>query len=152
MSVEENKAIARRFINELWNERKYEVADDIFSEDFVTETISNNPVPWEGKGPESMKHHIQHWLMSVPDMQFHVDNLIADEKQVVIHWNATGTSEKPFMGIAATGKPIKLLGVTISRIERGKIAFNQTIIDTLGFLQQLEVLPDSKAIVEGAGG
>ena len=150
MNVEENKAIARRFINELWNQRKYEVADEIFSEEFVTETISHHPVPWEGKGPESMKHHIQHWLVSVPDLQFHINNLIADENQIVIHWNATGTSEQPFMGIPATGKPIKLLGVTISLVENGKIALNQTILDTLGFLQQLEVLPDSKAIIERA--
>ncbi len=85
MSVEENKAIARRFINELWNQRKYEVADEIFTEEFVTETISNNPVPWEGKGPESMKHHIQHWLTSVPDLMFHLDNLIADQNQFVCY-------------------------------------------------------------------
>ncbi len=73
-----------------------------------------------------------------------------DQNQVVIHWHAIGTSEKPFMGIPATGKPINLLGVTISRIENGKIALNHTILDTLGFLQQLEILPDSQAIIEGA--
>lgn len=152
MSKEKNIAIAHRFMDEIWNQQKFEVADEIFSEDFITETISNNPVPWEGKGPESMKHHIEHWLVSVPDMRFHVDNLIADENHVVIHWNATGINEKPFMGIPATGKPIKLLGVTISRVENGKITLNQTMLDTLGFLQQLEVLPDNQTMVSQAQG
>ena len=50
-----NIAIARRFLDELWNERKFEVADEIFSEDFVTYSISNDPPVWEGKGPDSMR-------------------------------------------------------------------------------------------------
>jgi steroid delta-isomerase-like uncharacterized protein len=145
-----NIAIARRFLDELWNERKFEVADEIFSEDFVTHSISNEPPIWEGKGPNSMKKHIEHWLLSVPDMRFIAHHLIADDQQVVIHWMATGTHKGDWMGIPATGKTLQLLGVTISRVEDGKITQNMTIVDSLGLLQQLEVLPDSATILSQA--
>lgn len=147
MSSQENIAIARRFMEELWNQRRFEVADEIFAADFVTHTISHEPVPWQGKGPESMKHHIEHWLASVPDMRFSPHNIIADNRHAVIHWSATGTNENPFMGIPATGKPLTLKGVTICHFHSGKISQNQTIVDSLGLLQQLEVLPDSAAIL-----
>ena len=147
MSTQENIILARRFIDELWNQRKYEVADKIFSDDFVTNVISNSPVFWQGKGAESMRSHIQHWLISVPDMQFHIQNLIADENHVVINWIAIGTNENSYMGIPATGKLIKLMGVTISHVKNHKIFLNETILDTLGFLQQLDVLPDHAKII-----
>ena len=147
MSSQANIELARRFIDELWNQRKYEVADEIFAKDFVTNSISNEPTAWEGKGPESMKNHIKHWLVAVPDMQFTAHQVIADEEHFVIHWSAVGTNLSPFMGIPATGKPVNLLGMTISQIKDGKITLNQTIVDSLGFLQQLEVLPDNATIL-----
>lgn len=150
MSSQANIELARRFIDELWNQRKYEVADEIFAEDFVTHSISNEPAAWEGKGPESMKNHIKHWLVAVPDMQFTAHHVIADEGHFVIHWSAAGTNLSPFMGIPATGKPVNLLGMTISHVKDGKIALNQTIVDSLGFLQQLEALPDNATILSQA--
>ena len=87
----------------------------------MTNVISNNPVKWESKGAESMKNYIKHWLISVPDIQFHSHSLIADENHVVINWIATGTNKNSYMGIPATEKPIKLLGVTISHVKNGNI-------------------------------
>jgi steroid delta-isomerase-like uncharacterized protein len=148
MSIEQNLAIAHRFIDELWNDRQLDIADELFTDSFVTHTISHQPVLWEGQGPESMKHHIQnHWLTPVPDIHFTAHDIVADANQVAMHWSASGTQQGALFGIPPTGKVFRMLGMTISKIENGKITQNLTLLDTLGLLQQLHVLPDTGTIL-----
>jgi steroid delta-isomerase-like uncharacterized protein len=143
MARDRNIAIARRFIEELWNERQFHVADEIVADDFVAETLCYEPTPWEGRGPESIKRHIKNdWLAHVPDLHFLVRDVIADDRAVMVQWLAQGTHTGKLMGMTGKNTKLEVYGTTICHIEREKIVSNTIIMDTLGLLQQLGAVPN----------
>jgi len=72
--MEPTKDIIKRFVEDLWNARRLDVADQIFSEDCVTHQFrSGVSVEPAHRGPYEMKDHISGWLMSFPDLQFNIE-------------------------------------------------------------------------------
>lgn len=138
----ENKIemIKENFSQALWNERKFEIAHEIFTEDFITESISNEPVDWigmHGKGPESMIHHIKWWLEILPDAQLNIIEAVEGENMIMETWELTGTMQGELAGIAPTGKPVKIMGATVAYFEGDKIRLHKTILDRYGLMQQI---------------
>lgn len=66
---------------------------------------------------------------------------MADEDNVAISYTVTGTHNGDFLGIPATGRPIKARGVQVARFENGKIVERWGSSDQLGILQQIGVDP-----------
>jgi steroid delta-isomerase-like uncharacterized protein len=139
--------IVETFMEKVWNQRQLERVNDLFPEDFVAKPIAYQPM-WVGTGPESMKHHIQEWLEGVPDLQMKTIVMIAEGDRVVVQWQMTGTHNGVLYGVPATGRSITALGVTIYKIQNGKIQDLQTAFDGLGLMQQLGVLPDAGTIIQ----
>jgi steroid delta-isomerase-like uncharacterized protein len=149
MSVEEeNKAIARRYFNEILNQGKLEVVDELMSPDFVF-TVSSYPEPLHG--PELYKQELVAMMRSaLPDWYFAVQDLVAQGDTVVGHWISTGThTGTPLYAIGgsipADGRKIKIEGMTWLRIVNGKIVESSATEDALGFLTQLGALPSQEA-------
>jgi steroid delta-isomerase-like uncharacterized protein len=138
--------IVETFIEKLWNQRQFTLADDLFPADFVAEPIAYQSI-WEGTGSDSMKHHIQEWLVGVPDLQMVVIDSIIREHQVWLRWQMTGTHSGVLYGVPATGKPIVALGITVLAIKDNQIRKLETLFDGLGLMQQLEVLPDAGTLI-----
>jgi predicted ester cyclase len=82
--MESGKYIVKRFVEELWNARRSEVADQIFSEDCVTHQlrsgVSEEPAR---RGPQAMKEHISGWVTSFSDLRFRIEQMIAEQDRVV---------------------------------------------------------------------
>jgi hypothetical protein len=138
-----------KFFFELWNERNFASADDIFTNDFITESIALESSNWasiHGKGPESMKHHIQWWLDIIPDAKMKVLDIVASMDKVISNWELKGTMKKPVFGVKPTNREIIILGCTVSIFEGDKIRLNKTLFDRLGFLQQMNRLPGSNEL------
>jgi steroid delta-isomerase-like uncharacterized protein len=147
------KHIVQRFVEELWNARRLEVADQIFSENCVTHQLRSGvldePAP---RGPQAMKEHVSGWLMSLPDLRFHIEQMIAEGDRVVSRLAMEGTHQGTWMGIQPTGKRVQIRMITIHRIANGKIAEDWVLVESLGFFQQLGMLPDTADLIRNFAG
>ncbi len=95
----------------------------------------------DSQGIEAFKGVILGFRSAFPDIQLTVHHEIAEDDLVVHHWTMTGTHEGAFQGIAPTNKSLTWTGITIVRIEDGKIVERWANVDVLGILAQLGVVP-----------
>lgn len=136
---EQNKALARRDLEEVWNQRKLEVIDELVA----TNSVVHDPAVPGGKvtGAQGYKQFVEIYLAAFPDVQFTINDQIADGDKVATRWTGTGTHKGALMGIAPTGKRATVTGITINRYQGGKSVEAWTNYDTLGMFQQLGVVP-----------
>ena len=135
--LEENKALVRRVIEEVWNQGKLDVAEEIFATDY----IFHAPLPGEVRGPEGPKQRVSMYRTAIPNLQLTIEDQIAEGDKVVTRWTSTGTHKGELMGIPPTDVEVTVTGIVISRIAGGKIVEDWWNWDTLGMLQQLGAVP-----------
>jgi steroid delta-isomerase-like uncharacterized protein len=132
---EENKAIVRREIEEVFSAQgNLDVADEIFAPEYVG-------YPEDVRGPEGAKETAKMYRNAFPDVQLSIEDQVAEGDKVVTRWIGSGTHQGEMMGIAPTGNQVRVDGMTISRIEDGKIVEEWEIYDALGMMQQLGAIP-----------
>ena len=140
MSTEENKALVRRYYEECnaikGNPAKVRaMVDEFFTPDFV----GHSPIE-----DMNFEHHKQYRAVqytALPDLNWIVDDMIAEGDKVVTRAAARGTHKGEYRGIAATGRQVMVPGVDIYRIAGGKFGELWACLDTLGLMQQLGVIP-----------
>jgi predicted ester cyclase len=94
-----------------------------------------------GNGPEGVKHTVTLYRNTFPDLQFTIDHMIDADEFVTTRFTSRGTHKGALLGIAPTNKTIKVEGIAINRISRGRIAEGWVVWDALGMMQQLGVVP-----------
>ena len=136
---EENKALARRLIEKVYNDGNLEVIDENVAEDYV----HHDPTmpEQEGHGPEHLKEFTRMYRSAFPDLHVQIEDQVAEEDRVVVRWVASGTHEGDLMGVDPTGNPVTMAGMTIYRMDEGKIAETWDNYDAMGMMQQLGVIP-----------
>jgi steroid delta-isomerase-like uncharacterized protein len=139
---EANKSLCRRFVEEVWNNRNMSVIDEIFAANYTEHDPSG---PDFGRGPESVRKMLNHYLTAFPDTRFTIDDLIAEGDRCVLRWTARGTHRGELRGIAPTGKQVTVTGTTVSRITNGKFVESYANWDALGMMQQLGVVQKQAA-------
>jgi steroid delta-isomerase-like uncharacterized protein len=137
MSTNQNQILVRRFFDEMCNQRKLNIADELFSADH----IYNDPEAPTGPGPEGVKQVISTYQNAIPDAHWHVIETFTADNVVITRWKGSGTHKNELMGIPPTGKFVEVQGVWIHRIKDNKIVESDNVWDTLGMLQQLGVVP-----------
>lgn len=152
MLADENKAIVRRFYEELWNERRVEIAEEIIAADCVTHQLRGGVDDDGGmpRTPEMIREHVAAWLAGFPDLQFTVEGLIAEGDRVVSYSRMRGTHTGVWLGIAPTGREVSLPMIVIQRIAHGKIAEDWVLVESLGFYQQLGLVAATEEIMSRA--
>jgi len=136
---EENKALARRVSEELYNSRgNPDATDEIYAPDFVAHDPNS---PEEIRGPEGVKQLASAFRSAFPDMQSTVEDQIAEGDKVVTRYTFSGTHQGELMGIPPTGNRVQMTGIYMSRISGGKIVEEWYNYDVLGLMQQLGVIP-----------
>ena len=133
----ENEDLARRFFEEFCDGRRLEIADEILASDHVYHDPQSPPSP---PGRDGMKQVVGLYQDAV-EGHWEVHEIVAAGDRVMVRWTGHGTHSGEIMGLAPTGRSIKVDALTLLRIEDGKIAENWTLWDTLGMLQQLGVAP-----------
>ena len=131
---EENKTIARKLIEECWNKGRVNVVDEVMSSlcrhhDAVFPTLE--------EGSENFKRHIKACRKGFPDLNFTLEDEIAERDEVVVHWRARGTHRDTFIGMPATNKKGDVSGTTILRVEKSKIVESWSDWNLLTLLEQL---------------
>jgi steroid delta-isomerase-like uncharacterized protein len=132
-----NKRVIRDFLEEVISQGRLESADTLVKSDF----IELDPLPGQQPGREGLKNVIGQIRSAFPDTRWVVDEMVAEGDKVVTRFHWTGTHLGPFLGIAATGKPVKVIGVVIDRLEEGKMADSRILMNELSLMQQLGVIP-----------
>ncbi len=137
MSAEENKALVRRDLEEVWSQGKLDVIDEIFAADYV----GHMPGSPDIHGPEEDKQYVTIYRIAFPDMQLTIEEMIAEGDKVAVRWTFTGTHKGELMGIPPTGVQVAMTGISIGRFAGGKFVEGWDYADALGMFQQLGAVP-----------
>jgi steroid delta-isomerase-like uncharacterized protein len=135
-STEENKALADRFAK-AWVKGDLAAMDELLAADFVNHAA----VPGVTPDREGYKQFVTMHHTGFPDFDVNVEDVVAEGDKVARRVSWTGTHKGSYMGIAPTGKQVKVTVITIERIEGGKIAEQWGEADMLGLMGQLGVMP-----------
>jgi predicted ester cyclase len=140
MSVEQNRQLTERIIDELFNRGHTATAADFIHSEFVD--YSPPPIPdFPTVGVESVLAAVAMFRGAFPDVHFTTDELIAEGDSVVQRYTMRGTSEGPLMGLPPTGKLVTMTGINILRFRDGKCIEHRNEVDGLGLMQQLGATP-----------
>ncbi len=144
MSAEQNKALARRFFDEVCNGRKLDVAAEILTANHVYHgplSVGPNRV-----GPEAMAQEVAIYQHAFADARWVVEEVFAaGDDRVVVRWRGQGTHTGELQGIPPTGRTVDVQSIWVCRVEGGKIAESWEVWDALRLLQQLGVVPAPEA-------
>jgi steroid delta-isomerase-like uncharacterized protein len=135
MSKETNIAAQKKF-GEAVNSSNYELFKDLVAED----AVDHDPAPGQVPGPDGYADFFGMMRSAFPDMELTVEQLSADEDTVSFAYRVTGTHGGDFMGNPATGKPINIRGMQISKFKVGKMVERWGSSDELGILKQIGVI------------
>jgi steroid delta-isomerase-like uncharacterized protein len=135
---EDNKAVVRRFIEEVWNNGNLDAIDELISEDHVDHDPAQADSPG---GREGVRAFVQMYRTAYPDTHIELGEMVAEGDLVAGSWTATGTHQGELMGIAPTGRSITVSGMGRDRIRDGRIVESWANYDALGMLAQLGAIP-----------
>jgi C-1 hydroxylase len=133
MSLEENKAIVRKMIEE-YNRQNFDAFDDLVASDYIGRFTGP---PHQLQGLESLKQMFKMGRVGCPDWHEAIEDIIAEGDKVWVRTTYTGTNTGEFWGLAPTGKKITTEAVDIYRIANGKIVEGWNISDRSLLLNQL---------------
>ena len=135
MSAEENKAIARTYMDQVWNDGKLDRFEEFVSSDIVPHSSP------EVTNAESMKNGLAMIRNAFPNLRVTLDDELAIDGKVVHRWTMSGTHLGDLQGIPATGKDAVWTGISILRLSGGKIVEYWAQSDSMSMMQQLGVSP-----------
>ena len=131
-----DQGVVRRFYEEMCNGRRNDLAPELLA----TDHKMHDPQVPAGSGPQGMAEVVRTYQDGV-EGHWGIEELFSAGDRVVVRWTGTGRHTGEVNGIPPTGKEIRVDAITIHRMAEGKIAETWEVWDTLGFLQQIGVVP-----------
>jgi steroid delta-isomerase-like uncharacterized protein len=129
-----NKEVVLRWAEEVLNEGKVEVVDELMADDFTWRMpFSREPL----RGPQAMKEIVTAFLVAFPDFAVEVKNVIGEGDRVALEYIASGTNEGEFMGEPATGNSAAWRVLHVFTLREGSIVEDVTVLDRLTLFEQL---------------
>jgi steroid delta-isomerase-like uncharacterized protein len=133
VSTEGNRAIFRRYIEEVWNRTNLELADEIFDR-YVSHQPDGSTLE---RGPKDVKRFVGEFRAAFPDLRLSIEDQIAEGDKVVTRVTVRGIHQGEFRGMAPTGKEIEVKGITIFRFsEEGKVVESWDSYDQFSLMRQ----------------
>jgi predicted ester cyclase len=133
MTVEENKLLVRRYVEEVWNGHDASLAGEFFAPDYERH-LSPNDEPLDAEG---QRRRIEGFLAAFPDIRFEVEDVFGEGDLVTFRAKIHATHEGEFAGVSATGKRVRVSLIDVVRVEGGKFVEHWGGPDTHGLLGQL---------------
>ena len=113
----ENVAVVRRFFHEVWNDRRQETIDELLDDESVCQSDIG-----ELRGPAGFRAaQYEPMLAAFPDARVNIDGIMALGDEVAVRWSAEGTHAGEAMGMAPTGRPVRLEGMSWIKVRDGKL-------------------------------
>lgn len=129
--------VVRRFAQNVLNAHDPAAADALVAQDF----LEHDPLPGQAGGRAGLQQWLSSWFAAFPDLAWTNEQHISDGEHAVTRFFWTGTHQQEFMGIPATGRQVNVHGVVIDRVVAGQMTESRILMDSLGMLQQLGVVP-----------
>ncbi len=127
-------------LTEFWNSGSLELLPQLFSED-VERSDPDHPQPIRGR--QEIANYMAEVRTGFPDFKIELKQQVGEGDQVAVEWRCTGTHNGVFQGIPATGRRANVAGVSLYRIQGGKIVEERAYFDRLALLQQLGVIAEA---------
>jgi steroid delta-isomerase-like uncharacterized protein len=131
---QDNKAIAKRFIEEMVNQGNLDLADELYTDEF---SFHHPFAPEPAKGPDGMKQMVGAFRTAFSDLHLEIDDLVAEGDKVALRLTTSGTNDGELMGALATGKRATWSLVHWMTIRDGKIVEDRAVADRMGLMEQL---------------
>jgi steroid delta-isomerase-like uncharacterized protein len=138
-TLEENKAIVRRYLDEFWNGNA-SVADEVIAQDY---SAHDPGTPGRQGGVAGEKQTMSMYFAVFPDFRLQIEDMVAEGDRVAARWTVRGTQRGALQGLPPSGKTATISGISVYRLRDGRIAEHWLNWDTLGMLQQLGAVPAS---------
>jgi steroid delta-isomerase-like uncharacterized protein len=132
---EANKALVRRFLVEVENQKNLNVVDEILADDYVLDLPGFPPV----QGPVGYKKAAPLFLSAFPDLHHTIEDIISEGDRVAARVMTRGTHLGQFLGIPWTGKQVTWTTIHLYRIANDKIVEDSVQMDMMGLMQQLGI-------------
>jgi steroid delta-isomerase-like uncharacterized protein len=136
MTTEDNKALLRRFIREIFQEGRVEALDELVAPDFVRHTR-----PSGDTDRDELRGAMERVSKGLADVAFTIEDMTAEEDRVAVRITSTARQVGEFMGIPPSGRSYTIGEIHIFRVRNGKIAEHWHEADFLGMMRQLGALP-----------
>lgn len=114
---EQNKAVARRFYEEVFNRKNVNAIDDLCAPDFK----DHSPMPGQGSGAKGVKDMFSTYIKAFPDLRLTVEEMISEGDVVAARFSGEGTHKGEIFGAAPTGKRISFHGIDMLHFKNGKV-------------------------------
>lgn len=139
--AQDNAGVVREFADEVITKGNIEAASHYVWEDVIEQV----PLPGQGPGLEGLKDILRAMRSGFPDIVFSIQEQISEDDKVASRFEWTGTHKGDFMGIPPTNRAVSVWGIVIDRLEDSHIKETRIIMDTVGLMTQLGVLPSPSA-------
>jgi steroid delta-isomerase-like uncharacterized protein len=137
---EQNKAVVRRFVDEVWNRGNLDVIDEIVAADYVDHSPGTPPGMTQGRA--AVRQFAVMFREAFPDVRGEIEELLAEGTYAVVRWTARATHQGEFLGVPASSRQVTVTGTSIYRLVGAQIAEEWTHADMLGLLQQIGAVPE----------
>jgi predicted ester cyclase len=138
MSTKDLGALARRLLSE--GNKGKAAAIAALDETCAADAVMHYPSE-DIRGLKDFKKHMSELYDALPDIHWTLDDMLVEGDRVAVRWTVSGTHKGKLMGIPPTNKKVKYSGIEIDRVAGGKFVEGWVSPDTLGFMQQLGVVP-----------
>jgi steroid delta-isomerase-like uncharacterized protein len=136
MSIDHVNQLVTRYFEEVWNQGRVDVLDDLLTPDYRNHSPS---IPDPRPGPADLKPIVMAMRAGIPDLRYQILDLVATPGKVAVHVRLTGTHTGTLFGIPATGRTIDVRQMQIEWIEAGRISQHWRVTDELTLMRQIGV-------------
>ncbi len=132
MSRERSEEVMRRYLTEVVAQGKFELIEELAAEDMVDHTQT---IP----GRAGLENHVRGFRESRPDVEVHVERIIASDDEAVGIWTWRATHSHEMFGVPATGRTVECRVASVFRLKDGMLVDYEVFADALGTVRQMGV-------------
>src|SRR5205085_11115265 len=117
--VEANKALVRRWFKEVWNDGREAAIDELFSANGIAYGLGDTEAPVHG--PSEMKPFVRNLRGTIGNLHVRIEDIMAEEDKVMVRVVLEGTHSGAGLGVAPTGRPVRVAGIILIRVENDEL-------------------------------
>jgi steroid delta-isomerase-like uncharacterized protein len=142
---EENKALIRRWFEEVWNKKREEAIDELFDEEGIAHGLAGD-AGGDLRGPAGFRPFFRRFRDAFPDIEVVVEDTVAEGDKVAARCSVRGSHQSDSLGFAATNQPVEFDGICIVRVRDGKIVEAWNNFDFMAMFVQIDAVQINAAL------